>query len=402
MGFPQMAVMRAIKPQMNDIVEVSSSHADAIGRQFDEVTSAFHGGEERVLRTFTSSEAASLIGCSDAYVRMLAPTIPVGKDTAGRWIFSLEQVHAMRRQMVQTGHLPNPQRSPLERVQVISVANFKGGSGKTTTSVHLAQYLALRGYRVLAVDLDPQASLSTILGQIPDIDTSMNETVYAALRYYDPVPLKSVIRRTHIAGLDLIPANQELQEFEFETPKFMMDHPTNSVGVFTRLVSALATVEDDYDVIVLDSAPNLGFMTLNAMVASGMILVTIHPQMLDVYSMQHFLQMFSGTMGVIRSKLGRAPDTTLRYLLTRFEPSDRPQNQVAQALRALLPHHVLNSVALKSTAVADAGLGQQTLYEVSLSGSEINRSAYNRAIESMNTVNAEIEAILKGTWGRTS
>lgn len=402
MGFPQMAVMRAIKPQMNDIVEVSSSHADAIGHQFDEVTSAFHGGEERVLRTFTSSEAASLIGCSDAYVRMLAPTIPVGKDAAGRWIFSLEQVHAMRRQMVQTGHLPNPQRSPLERVQVISVANFKGGSGKTTTSVHLAQYLALRGYRVLAVDLDPQASLSTILGQIPDIDTSMNETVYAALRYYDPVPLKSVIRSTHIAGLDLIPANQELQEFEFETPKFMMEHPTNSVGVFTRLVSALATVEDDYDVIVLDSAPNLGFMTLNAMVASGMILVTIHPQMLDVYSMQHFLQMFSGTMGVIRSKLGRAPDTTLRYLLTRFEPSDRPQNQVAQALRALLPHHVLNAVALKSTAVADAGLGQQTLYEVSLSGSEINRSAYNRAIESMNTVNAEIEAILKGTWGRTS
>lgn len=397
-----MAVMRAIKPQMNDIVEVSSSHADAIGHQFDEVTSAFHGGEERVLRTFTSSEAASLIGCSDAYVRMLAPTIPVGKDAAGRWIFSLEQVHAMRRQMVQTGHLPNPQRSPLERVQVISVANFKGGSGKTTTSVHLAQYLALRGYRVLAVDLDPQASLSTILGQIPDIDTSMNETVYAALRYYDPVPLKSVIRSTHIAGLDLIPANQELQEFEFETPKFMMEHPTNSVGVFTRLVSALATVEDDYDVIVLDSAPNLGFMTLNAMVASGMILVTIHPQMLDVYSMQHFLQMFSGTMGVIRSKLGRAPDTTLRYLLTRFEPSDRPQNQVAQALRALLPHHVLNAVALKSTAVADAGLGQQTLYEVSLSGSEINRSAYNRAIESMNTVNAEIEAILKGTWGRTS
>jgi hypothetical protein len=76
-----------------------------------------------------------------------------------------------------------PVRSSGERLQVIAVVNFKGGSGKTTTAAHLAQYLALRGYRILAVDLDPQASLSALHGVQPEFDIGENETLYGAIRY---------------------------------------------------------------------------------------------------------------------------------------------------------------------------------------------------------------------------
>ncbi|WP_163068131.1 AAA family ATPase, partial [Acinetobacter baumannii] len=76
-----------------------------------------------------------------------------------------------------------PHRRKGEHLQVLAIANFKGGSAKTTTSVHLSQYLALRGYRVLAIDLDPQASLSAMFGAQPELDVAENETIYAALRY---------------------------------------------------------------------------------------------------------------------------------------------------------------------------------------------------------------------------
>ena len=105
-------------------------------------------------------------------------------------------------------------------MQVIAVTNFKGGSGKTTTSAHLAQYLALRGYRVLAVDLDPQASLSALFGLMPEIDVSANETLYASIRYDAQVrPLRDVVRKTYFDGLSLVPGNLELMEFEHDTPR---------------------------------------------------------------------------------------------------------------------------------------------------------------------------------------
>ena len=394
------AIARQTKtsPELS-LVDVASHHADLLGKQVDKLAQAFHG-DRRVLRTFTSTEAAALIGCTDAYLRIMAPSLVVEKDKAGRWAYTLEQIETLRRSLIASRHIGDPHRRPHERTQIIAVANFKGGSGKTTTALHLTQYLALRGYRVLAVDLDPQASLSTMLDNVPDVDTGVDQTMHAAVRFEDPVHTKITIRKTFMAGLDIIPANQELQEFEHEAPHFMANNRQESGKAFMRLPAALQQVQADYDVIVLDCAPNLGFMTLNAMMAATMILVTVHPQMLDVASMSHFMRMFSDLLAVLAKHLKEAPQDILRYVLTRFEPADRPQSQMASLLRTIMPDHVLTAAALKSTAIADAGLGQQSLYEISLTGSDINRTAYSRAIESINDVNAEILSNLKANWGR--
>ena len=140
------------------------------------------------LRHFTSGEAASLIGVSDAYLRQisLAGDGPVPQQAkGGRRSYTLAQINELRVYLSKEGRDYLPARRGKDHLQVIAVTNFKGGSGKTTTSAHLAQYLAMQGFRVLAVDLDPQSSLSALFGVQPETDLGENETLYAAIRYDD-------------------------------------------------------------------------------------------------------------------------------------------------------------------------------------------------------------------------
>ncbi len=117
-----------------------------------------------------------------------------------------------------------PTRRLGEPMQVIAVANFKGGSGKTTTAAHLAQYLALHGYRVLAVDLDPQASLSALHGYQPEFDIGRERDPLGALRYdEDPSPARRCDPAHLFPRARSYPRHYiELMEYEHETPRAML------------------------------------------------------------------------------------------------------------------------------------------------------------------------------------
>jgi chromosome partitioning protein len=124
--------------------------------------------------------------------------------------------------------------------------------------------------------------------------------------------------------------------------------------------------------------------------------------MLDVMSMSQFLAMMGDLVTVIERSMPEGVRPTydwLRYLLTRYEPHDGPQTQMAAFLRTLFGDFVLTHPTLKSTAISDAGLTNQTIYEIERSA--FNRQTYDRAIESVDAVNAEIEALILKTWGRT-
>ncbi|MEO0920695.1 MAG: plasmid partitioning protein RepA, partial [Pseudomonadota bacterium] len=286
----------------------------------------------------------------------------------------------------------------------LAISNFKGGSGKTTTSAHLAQHLALQGYRVLALDLDPQASLSALFGYQPELDLAGNDTIYAAIRYDgERVPMSQIIRHSYFDGLDFVPGNLELQEFEHATPRHLADRGDGlSVGMnelfFARLQSAISQVADDYDVVVIDCPPQLGFLTLGALCAATSVIVTVHPQMLDVASMSQFLFMTSDLLSVVSEAGGELNFDFMRYLITRYEPNDGPQTQISAFLRAQFGDRVLTAPMVKSTAISDAGLSKQTLYEVGREN--FTRSTYDRALESLTAVNNEIERLILDAWGR--
>lgn len=369
----------------------------------------FAPASNKTLRKFSSSEAAKLIGVSDSYLRQLSiagegPQPETG--SGGRRLYTLEDINALRHLLTEQNaknrnYLPWRDEARGEHLQIIAVTNFKGGSGKTTTTTHLAQHLALSGLRVLAVDLDPQASMSALFGYQPELDLSGNDTLYGAIRYDEAQrPLRDIIRKTYFDGLDLVPGNLELQEFEHTTPRVLAERRGPATDMFfTRVQVALQSVADDYDVVVIDCPPQLGFLTLSALCAATSVIVTVHPQMLDVASMSQFLFMTSDLLSVVREAGGTLNFDFLRYLITRYEPNDGPQAQIAGFLRAQFGERVLTAPMVKSTAVSDAGLTKQTLYEVGREN--FSRVTYDRAMELSTAVNGEIEALIYSAWNRT-
>jgi chromosome partitioning protein len=357
------------------------------------------------LRPFSLAEAAYFLGVSASNIKKLhlegKGPIPA-TSPSGRRTYTALQLMELRHYLDKHGRTEVkkyvPQRRAGEGLQVIAVVNFKGGSGKTTTAAHLAQHLALTGHRVLAIDLDPQASLSALHGIQPELDK--NPSLYEALRYDgERRSIKDVIRPTNFPNLDIIPANLELQEYEYDTPLAMQNKASGEGRTFfTRISNALREVDGLYDVVVIDCPPQLGYLTLTALTASTSVLITIHPQMLDVMSMSQFLLMLGGILQSIHSAGAEVRLKWFRYLVTRYEPIDGPQSQMVGFMQTLFPGHLLANPMLKSTAIADAGITNQTLYEID--PSQFVRSTYERAMSALNAVNEEIVDLIHQAWGR--
>ena len=362
---------------------------------------------QKSLRSFSSGEVAEIVGISDGYLRQLSldglgPVPQIGPS--GRRSYTLSQVTELRRYLAEARPKDAlkfwPRRRAGEKLQVLTVANFKGGSAKTTTSLYLAQGLALKGLRVLAIDLDPQASLSSMFGLQPEFDIGENETLYGAIRYDDErVPMRDVVRPTYFDGISIVPGNLELMEFEHQTPRYMLSGREKPEDVFFRRVgSAIYDVGDNFDVVVIDCPPQLGFLTMGALNAATGMIVTVHPQMVDVASMSQFLLMTSDLIGVIEEAGGRLDYDFLRFLVTRHDPRDVPEQEIVALLRDVFDDDVLAATAWKSTAIANAGLTKQSLFE--LTRGAVGRSVYDRAIESINAVNSEIATLVEEVWGR--
>lgn len=360
---------------------------------------------QKGLRMFSLAEVADFIGVTQNHVKKLhldgkGPEPAV--STSGRRSYTAEQMLELREYLDKHGRSDAkyyvPRRRQGEHLQVISVVNFKGGSGKTTTTAHLAQYLALTGHRVLAIDLDPQASLTALHGVQPELDK--NPSLFEALRYDDQrCSIKEVIRPTNFPGLDIVPANLELQEYEYETPLAATnrDSPEGRL-FFNRISNALKEVDDQYDVVVIDCPPQLGYLTLTALTASTAVLITVHPQMLDIMSMSQFLLMLGGILQSIKSAGAKVRLDWFRYLVTRYEATDGPQAQMVGFMQAMFSKRMLNNQMVKSTAISDAGITKQTVYEVERA--QFVRSTYDRAVESLNLVNGEITSLIHRAWGR--
>jgi chromosome partitioning protein len=403
----KMQPMRNGSGDHGDIAELIAFQAEALSQKLQALRlKQFPPSAQKLLRQFGIGEAAKFLGVSSGYLKNLSlegkGPVP-GLSGGGRRFYTAEQIGELRSYLEKNG-LPSrlyvPHRRGNEHLQIIAVVNFKGGSCKTTTATHLVQHLALRGYRVLAIDLDPQASLSALFGLQPEFDLGANESLYAAIRYDEHIrPLSEIIRRTNFPGLNLVPGAIEVSEFEYDTPRVLAKSGSKEAATYySRLEMALAEVRDDYDVVILDCPPQLGFLTLAALCTATSVLITVHPQMLDVMSMCQFLQMVAGNLGELKRVGAGLRYDWLRYLVTRFEPGDGPQAQMVAFMRSLFGDYVLKHPMLKSVAISDAGMTKQTLYEVERR--QFTGATYDRAMESLDAVNWEIEGLIHAAWGR--
>ncbi|MBE3638359.1 plasmid partitioning protein RepA [Mangrovicoccus algicola] len=353
----------------------------------------------KALRTFSATEAAELLGVTGQFLRKCHSegSIPEpGEIRGGRRFYTAAEIREARRILESGSRKPGkymPGRREGDKLQVIQLMNFKGGSAKSTSSIHLCHYLALQGYRVLAVDLDPQGSLSGFCGIQTELEFD-GVSIYDAIRYEDPVPMRDCIIETYFPGLHLAPARLILSEFETETAI----SAGRGVSFFDRLTSALSTVEQDYDIVVIDSPPALGFLTLTGLYAATAVIVPMTPSMLDLASTQQFIEMTSAYLEVFESTGVNLNHDFFSFLITRDDPSDIPSQQIVSLMRALFQDRVIHATGLRSTAIGDASMLKMTIYEVARS--DMTRTTYDRARTSMDAVGAEIAGMVQAAWGR--
>ncbi|MBX5242030.1 plasmid partitioning protein RepA [Rhizobium sp. NLR22b] len=392
-----MSVKMATWGKVSSFADTVLAHGGDISSKLDMLRQEkFPPNAHKTLRQFSLAEVADLIGVSQSYLKKLhlqGKGVEPSRTATGRRYYTAAQINELRVLLDRVPH-----RRAHEKLQVIAVVNFKGGSGKTTTAAHLAQFLALKGYRVLAVDLDPQASLTALYGIQPELDEK--KSFYEALRYDSQRrSITEVIQPSNFPNLDVVPANLELQEYEYDTPIAMQRNDSNDGKLFyTRIGDALDEVDERYDVVVVDCPPQLGYITLTALTAATSVLITVHPQMLDIMSMSQFLLMLGE---ILKSVEGVGVDVSLdwfRYLITRYEPTDIPQQQMVGFMQSMFAQQMMKNHMVKSTAIADAGLTKQSLYEVERS--QFTAATYNRARESLDSVNNEVVELLRSAWGR--
>ena len=175
---------------------------------------------------------------------------------------------------------------------VISMCNQKGGVGKTTTTINLGAALAEAGRKVLMVDMDPQGSLSIGLGVRGD-DLVGRPTVYDMLMDSSSAPATSVITKTTVAGLDLLPANIHLSAAELRL--------AGEVAREFALDRALATVKDDYDFVLIDCQPSLGLLTVNSLTASDGVII---PMECEYFALRG-VEMLKETISKVRERLNQ-------------------------------------------------------------------------------------------------
>src|SRR3989338_1637678 len=226
-----------------------------------------------------------------------------------------------------------------------AVVNQKGGVGKTTTTVNLAAYLATFGKRVLLIDIDPQSNASVGLG----INRSqIIQCLYNIL--IDGIPISETIIKSSLANLDVLPSTPRLAGAEVELVAVE--------GRETRLKEALASVKENYDLMVIDCPPSLSLLTVNALTAADEVIIPIQ---CEYYALEGISQL-THTLELVRESLN--PSLKIRgIVLTMFDPRTLLSTQVAGEARKYFGNKVFKTVIPRNVRLAEApSFGQPILF----------------------------------------
>ena len=399
-----------------------------------------HG--QRKLRQFSTWEITKyLIPVATAHFRRVLkanPNLPQGAaETEGgaKW-FTLDEVLRLRAHFATEGSKSKeyqPYRPKGLPAKITAVANFKGGVGKTSTAAHLAMSAALDGYRVLVVDLDSQGSMTSIFGgQVAD----EWQTVFPLIaRHYGahlqsenrvrlnrgdtPLPFddmlgdamkiktSDVIQPTHWPNIDLIGAQLNLYWAEFQIPVWRMQ--ARGWKLWDALSDVLADdgVLDDYDVVILDTPPALGYLTINGLAAADILLVPLGASFLEFDSTGRFFDMLHSTFASIEDgenmaarALGRDELAfewdAVQVVITRYDGAQ--QAELAGLMQAYLGGNISPYRQNFTALIGQAGEQVRGIYEADYR--DFNRETYARGRETFDATYAAFKRLLLGVWRR--
>jgi cellulose biosynthesis protein BcsQ len=397
---------------------------------------------EKTLRRFSSWELGELIfrvNQSTLRGRLAAdPALPQGlveTDGRQRW-YTLEEINQIRRRIRINRKSLMPSRPEGKRAIRAAIANFKGGAGKSTVALHFAHAAALDGYRVLAVDFDPQATLSHSMGLA---DVSEEYTVWGIMardlvRETDrlnagPVgaesgsalPRRSLpqsiremglgdlrpgdfIRPTAWPSIDIIPSCANAAFVEFASAQYRHMNPEWSFfAAVSRYLDALPW--DAYDLIIFDCPPAIGYQSMNAVFAADLLYIPSGPGYWEYDSTTSFIGQFAEALEDLArfSKLVPAGTTTLpkaftdvRFLLTRFEQGNELHRAMKAAFERVFGERVCKHPVEMTRAVEQSGRFLSSIYEMDYR--DMTRETWRRARGSFDQAYDEFKANILASW----
>jgi len=350
--------------------------------------------KRRKPRTWGATESAKMVGVSAPTFRKLQeseseiPGILLEETSNGRKVkkYTLTAINILR-DKAKTRYKRPKGSKPL----TIAISNLKGGVGKTQTAVDLGKKFAIEGLNALLLDFDAQGTATLISsGLIPDLEIGYEQTITNCL-ISDPNSIKNVILKTHFDGFDIIPANLAIQDCDLILPNEKENNQERLGSPFIRLTEALKIIKNQYDVILIDCGPNLGLLTLNAIIACDGMIIPIPPSMNDYSS---FI-MYTATLRNMFKELATKKLEYLRVLLSKHNSSNEAL-QMENMMREQFGRYILSNHMCETVEVSKAANEIGTIYDVSKPRG--SREAYRRAVQHLDDVNMEIINNFKDIW----
>lgn len=347
--------------------------------------------EKKVAPTLNSRELADLAGVNKDQMgyRIARGDLPQGQLVGNRreWQMSeaVEVVRALRADSL---------RPEGAWGVTVTVANFKGGVAKTTTAVTLAQGLAMRGHKVLVIDLDPQGSMTTLFGLLPDAEVEQEDTAALLFAGHEE-SLDYAVRPTYWPGIDIVAAAPLLFGAEFALPARQAS--TKDFAFWSVLDFGIDGLRDKYDVIVIDTPPSLSYVTINALIAADGLLMPLPPNALDFASSAQFWDLFSDLTNELLRKRGQ--DKTFEFvdvLLSRVEPNDAASSLVREWITKGYAGKVLPVEIPKTSVTATASSEFGTVFD--LPRGSVSTKTFARARDAYNRMCELIEQQIRDVW----
>jgi chromosome partitioning protein len=347
-------------------------------------------GEKTLRRTWSISETAELVGRSQQSIRLAEKEgklpSPGRLENGRRSGYSLKAINQMR-DLFGT----RPWRSASDPPMILSFSNFKGGVGKSSFACHSAQYFAIQGYRVLVVDLDSQASTTTVFGFNPDLQIGQDDTI-AAYLLGEQHSLQYAIRKTYWPGVDLIPSALHFYSAEYE----LAAQVSGNVALLESLRAGLEGVVDGYDIIILDPPPALGLISISALVAANALVIPVPPANIDFASTTHFFGMVIDTLETLRRHGVDPRYQFVRIVLSKLDERKSTQTAIVEMMRKVFGSYLMATPIKDSAEIDNASARFETVYEQpeALTSREVHR----RCLAYLDGFNRELEILVRRTW----